>query len=286
MNVKNALFSSNLVGVGLRPPHYSYVLEETPPVGWLEIHPENYFMKGGLSLSYVDRLSETYPFSLHSIGVSLGSAQGVNQHHLSLVRDLVQRWQPFLLSDHLSWSRVDDAFFPDLLPVPYTDEALQVFSENIAQVQDFLGREILIENPSSYLEYKESCIEEAEFLNTLCKKTGAKILLDVNNIFVSASNHEWDACAYIDSIDPNLVKEVHLAGHARRTYDDGAEVLIDSHSTHVCDEVWNLYDYTIQRGIIVPTLIEWDSDLPEFNVLLKEAQKAQQYILDNEKVHE
>lgn len=271
------------MGIGLRHPHYSYVLENKPRMGWFEIHPENYFVKGGPSLSFIDEVRESYPLSLHGVGLSLGSVEGLDQDHLRQLKSLIQRWSPFLVSEHLSWSRVQGIYFPDLFPVPYTDEAFAIFARHIDETQTFLGREILIENPSSYLEYKESRVSEVEFLSALCKQTGAKILLDVNNVFVSSSNHGWDAKAYIQAIPPDLVGEIHLAGHSVRTFEDGSVLRIDTHSSHVCDEVWELYDLAVQAGIRVPTLIEWDDDIPEFDVLMKEVQIAQSY-LDKRKV--
>lgn len=274
----NNVNSKELVGVGLRHPHYSYVLETKPPVGWLEIHPENYFMKGGLSLSFIDKICEHYPLSLHGVGLSLGSAEELDADHLKQLKRLIDRWSPFLVSEHLSWSRVQGIFLPDLLPFPYTDEAFAIFARHIDETQTFLGREILIENPSSYLEYKDSTLSEVEFLNALCQQTGAKILLDVNNVFVASSNHGWDAKAYINAVSPELVGEIHLAGHSLQTFEDGSTLRIDTHSSHVCDEVWDLYDLAVERGIRVPTLIEWDDEIPEFDVLLKEAQTAQSYL--------
>lgn len=277
------LNSEKLVGVGLRYPHYSYVLENKPPVGWLEIHPENYFMKGGLSLSFIDKVCEYYPLSLHGVGLSLGSAEELDKDHLMKLKNLIERWSPFLVSEHLSWSRVQSVYLPDLLPFPYTDEAFAIFARHIDETQTYLGREILIENPSSYLEYKASTLSEVEFLTALCKQTGAKILLDVNNVFVASSNHGWDAKAYINAVPPEYVGEIHLAGHSLKTFEDGSTLRIDTHSAHICDEVWDLYDLAVQKGIRVPTLIEWDEDIPEFEVLLKEAQTAQSY-LDKRKV--
>jgi len=183
-----------------------------------------------------------------------------------------------LVSDHLSWSHVGGTFFPDLLPVPYTEEALSLFIRNIDQAQTFLGREILIENPSSYLEYNHSTFSEVDFLTTLCQKTGAKILLDLNNVYVSCSNHGWDTKAYLNAIPPPLVGEIHLAGHSLKTFKDGTELRIDDHGSSVCENVWELYAQTIQREIRVPTLVEWDTEIPAFEILQKEADKAQGYL--------
>ncbi len=276
--IQKILFPHNLVGVGLRHPHYSYILENKPSIGWFEVHSENYFMKGGPSLQFLEKIREDYPLSLHGIGLSLGSAEGLDLNHLSQLKDLIHRFSPFLVSEHLSWSVVQGTYLSDLLPVPYTEETLACFAQHIDEAQTFLGREILIENPSSYLEYKESTFSETDFLTSLCQKTGAKILLDINNVYVSSFNHGWDASAYLQAISPSLVGEVHLAGHSRRTFEDGTVLRVDTHSSRVCDEVWELYDQAIQRGIYAPTLIEWDVDIPEFEVLMEEAKAAQGYL--------
>lgn len=277
MNLKS-LNPEDLVGVGLRHPHHSYVLENQPPIGWLEVHSENYFMKRGHVLQSLDKICENYPLSLHGIGLSLGSAEGLNKDHLRRLKKLIDRFSPFLVSDHLSWSTVQGIYLPDLLPIPYTQESFALFTQNIDQAQEFLGREILIENPSSYLEYKASTYSESDFLTSLCQKTGAKILLDINNVFVSSSNHGWNAKTYIDTIPPELVGEIHLAGHSFITFEDDSILRIDTHSTHVCKEVWELYHQAIQRGIYAPTLIEWDDDIPSFEILIEEAQIAQGYL--------
>ncbi len=270
--------NEELVGVGLRHPHFSYVLENKPRVGWFEVHSENFFQKGGPSPAFLKEIREHYPLSLHGVGLSLGSAEGLNLSHLEKIKQLIDCTSPFLVSEHLSWSTVSSVFLPDLLPVPYTEEALNILSRNIDQAQTALGREIFIENPSSYMEYKDSTYTEIDFLKTLCKKTGTKLLLDINNIFVSASNHGWDATAYIKEIPSELVGEIHLAGHAMTTFEDGSHLRVDTHASHVCDEVWDLFSQAVGQGIRVPTLIEWDSDLPDFETLHNEAKKAEAYL--------
>ena len=266
-----------IVGVGLRQPHYSYVLENKPNLGWFEVHPENFFMKGGPALHFLEKIRQDYSLSLHGVGLSLGSAEGLDQAHLVKLKQSIERFSPFLISEHLSWSRVQEVSFPDLLPVPYTQETLAIFNRNIDQAQSFLGREILIENPSSYLEYKSSTFSEVDFLTSLCQASGAKILLDLNNVYVSSSNHGWDPHTYLNAIPPHLVGEIHLAGHSLKTFDDGTKLFIDDHGSSVCDEVWELYEQAIQRGIYAPTLIEWDAEIPPFEILMKEAIKAQAY---------
>jgi len=271
----NPLQTKNLVGVGLRQPHYAYVLENNPPLGLVEVHSENFFMKGGPALQLLDKICELYPLSLHGVGLSLGSAEGLDQIHLNRLKECIQRFSPFLVSEHLSWSRVQGIYLADLLPLPYTEEAMAVLIRNIDHAQSFLGREVLIENPSSYFEYKESTYSEIDFLVTLCQRTGAKILLDINNVYVSASNHGWNAVSYLNAIPSSLVGEIHLAGHSLKTFEDGAELLIDDHGASVSNEVWVLYEQAIESGICTPTLIEWDTDVPPFDILMKEADKAQ-----------
>lgn len=278
----NALQTKDLVGVGLRQPHYAYVLENNPPLGWLEVHSENFFMKGGPALQMLNKVCELYPLSLHGVGLSLGSAEGLDQTHLSRLKECIQRFSPFLVSEHLSWSRVQDIYLADLLPLPYTEETMAVLIQNIDHAQSFLGREILIENPSSYFEYKDSTYSEADFLVTLCQRTGAKILLDINNVYVSASNHGWNATSYLNAIPSSLVGEIHLAGHSLKTFEDGTELLIDDHGASVCNEVWTLYEQAIARGICAPTLIEWDTDVPPFEILMREAARAQSLLQKKE----
>lgn len=265
------------VGLGLRLLHYQYVLDNTPSIGWFEVHPENFFMKGGAALQLLDQICEKYPLSLHGVGLSLGSAEGIDRDHLKQLKTLIERFSPFLISEHLSWSRVGGQYLPDLLPVPYTNEVLEIFSNHIDETQNFLRREILIENPSSYLEYNISTMTEPEFLNALCQKTGAKLLLDINNVYVSSVNHGWDPSYYLKNVSPSLVREIHLAGHSQKTFEDGSLLLIDTHSSHVYEKVWALYAEALQLGMRAPTLIEWDTDIPDFEVLMGEAQLAENY---------
>jgi uncharacterized protein (UPF0276 family) len=261
-------------GIGLRHPHHAYVLEHLPPVGWFEIHSENFFVDGGPALSLLDTISQHYPISFHSVGLSLGSATGVDMHHLQQLARLVCSYPNAMISDHVSWSMVDGIYSNDLLPVPLTEESACIMISNIIQVQDYLKRQILIENPSSYLSFSSSTIDEWDFMNLLIAKSGCGILLDVNNIYVSSINHGFDAHHYINQINCDAVQEIHLAGHMRH---DSSEMLLllDHHGDKVCDEVWDLYRYTINKLGPVPTLIEWDTDIPEFAVLEQEAAKAQ-----------
>lgn len=270
--------SNQLIGVSLKTPHYRQFLEEKPPIGWLEVHSENFFTAGSNALSNLIALSQLYPISLHGIGLSLGSVSGVQMAHLERLAKLIELVQPKFVSEHLSWGYINGVYMHDLLPVPYTDESLKIFSRNIEVVQEFLDREILIENPSSYLEYESSSKNEADFLVEICKITGAKILLDVNNIFVSACNHGWDARNYIDAIPQDFVKEMHIAGHSTKILSADQILCIDTHDNYVCDEVWDLYNYAIQRFGPTHTLLEWDANIPSLEVLIKEASKASVYL--------
>lgn len=269
--------SDQLIGVSLKAPHYRSFLEEKPSIGWFEVHSENFFASSN-SLSKLMELATIYPASLHGIGLSLGSASGVQMSHLKRLAKLIELVQPKFVSEHLSWGYVNGVYMHDLLPIPYTDESLKIFNRNIEVVQEFLNREILIENPSSYLEYKASSKNEADFLVEMCKITGAKILLDVNNIFVSAYNHGWDAKNYIDAIPQDFVKEIHIAGHSTKILSAEQILRIDTHDNYVCDEVWDLYNYAIQRFGPTHTLLEWDANIPSLEVLVQEASKASVYL--------
>jgi len=271
--------------VGLRHPHYAEVLKERPPVDWFEVHSENFFHQGGPAVEGLLEVRKHYPISLHGVGLSLGSAKGVEKDHLIRLKELMAKVDPFLLSEHLSWSFLDGRFVPDLLPIPYNAESFDVLCRNIETTQDFLGREILIENPSSYLEFQCSTQEEVGFLVSLCESTGAKMLLDVNNVFVSSSNHGWDPKQYIHAIPKHLVKEIHLAGHSTKEIGNQKILRIDTHDNFVCQEVWELYALAIQRFGSVSTLLEWDDKIPALSVLVNEALKAREYLEQTEVSH-
>ena len=260
-------------GIGLRANHYREVLETRPPVAWWEVHSENYFGDGGAPHHYLERIRAHYPLSLHGVGLSLGSVDPLNRTHLEKLKRLIERYQPALVSDHLSWSSCDGRYRNDLLPLPYTEEALAHIARRIDEAQDFLGRQLLIENPSTYLEFVESATPEVEFMCALVERSGCALLLDVNNVYVSATNHGFDARQYIQSVPASAVREIHLAGHTVKQYDDGA-ILIDTHDNVVCDAVWRLYAKTTHHLGRRPTLIEWDGQLPPLSVLLGEACKA------------
>ncbi len=265
---------NSLVGIGLRQPHYSNFITSKPFVGWVEVHSENYLCCGGASFDYLMKIRKEYPVSLHGIAMSLGSADGLDYEHLKQLKELINIIEPCFISDHLSWSSKDNHFLPELLPIPYNDESLEIFSSNISVAQDFLNKEILFENPSTYFEYNNSCYKEEDFLNLLADKTGAGILLDVNNIYVSSFNNEWSAEQYLNSVKPKHIKEIHLAGHSENIIGEDKKLLLDSHDNIVCTEVWDLYKKALSIFGSVPTLIEWDSKIPELQILLLEAQKA------------
>jgi uncharacterized protein (UPF0276 family) len=261
-------------GIGLRAQHHLDVLDDAPAVGWLEAHSENYFAEGGARVDILQRIRAHYPLSLHGVGLSLGSTDPLNKEHLARLKTAVRRFEPALVSEHLCWSSAGGRFANDLLPLPYTDEALRHIAARIAVVQDFLGRQILIENVSSYLEFKCSAMSECEFLAGVAAESGCGILLDINNIYVAACNHGFDAFGFLAGVPTGVVQEMHLAGHSRVALDESQSLLIDTHSTTVCDAVWDLYGAALMRFGAVPTLIEWDTDIPPLAVLVAEADKA------------
>jgi hypothetical protein len=256
-------------GIGLRPPHYRQLLDELPDIGWLEVHSENYFCDGGQPLYFLERLRRHYPVSLHGVGLSLGSTDALSRDHLERLARLIDRVEPALVSEHLSWSSVGGRFYNDLLPLPYTEEALALVCRHVDEAQDYLGRQLLVENISSYLQFAESSLPEWEFVAEVARRTGCAILLDVNNIYVSAVNHGFDAAHYLRGIPAAHVREIHLAGH-----DHNGRCLIDTHGTRVCEPVWALYREAVARFGRVPALIEWDTDLPPLAVLVDEAGTA------------
>lgn len=260
-------------GIGLRFQHHQEVLETQPAIAWLEVHTENY-LGGGPSARTLDAVRRDYPLSLHGVGLSLGSADGLDPDHLLRVRGAVQRFEPGLVSEHLSWSTVGGSYLADLLPLPMTEEALAIVCRHVDQVQAMLGRRILVENPSSYIQYAHSTLPEWEFLSSVAQRTGCGILCDVNNIFVSACNHAWDAQAYLRALRPQAIGEIHLAGHAVRPLANGGSLRIDDHGSRVAPEVWRLYGKALELFGPVPTLVEWDNNIPALDVLLAQAQIA------------
>ena len=259
-----------VAGIGLRAPHVSEVLATRPDVRWFEVHSENYFVEGGPALAALARIRADYPLSLHGVGMSLGSADPLDRTHLGKLRRLIDRFEPALVSEHLCWSGIDGRHLNDLLPLPYTEEALAHVCTRVAEVQEALGRELLVENVSSYLAFADATIPEWEFVAAVARRTGCKLLLDVNNIYVNAVNHGFDADVYLAAIPPDAVSEIHLAG-----FDASGPYLIDTHGAPVAAAVWALYTRAIERVGPRPTLIEWDTDIPAFSVLECEAATAQ-----------
>jgi len=267
-------------GIGLRSPHYRDLLERHPPLPFVEVHSENYFGSGGPPLDYLEQTRALYPLSLHGVGLSIGSVDPLSETHLAVLARLVDRFEPVLVSEHLCWGSVDGIHYNDLLPLPYTEEALQHVVARIGQVQERLGRRLLVENVSSYLRYAHSTIGEWEFLAEVARRADCDILLDVNNIHVSAVNHGFDATRYVEGIPAERVAEIHLAGHVRNDYPDGS-ILVDTHDRRVCDAVWELYTHTVRRLGPRPTLIEWDTDLPDLEVLVDEARHADRIMVQD-----
>lgn len=260
-------------GIGLRAAHFEVLTQTRPAIGWLEIHPENY-LGGGAPLAYLERARAHYPVSMHGVGLSLGSADGLDGRHLERLAGLARRIGPGLISEHVSWSVHDGIYFNDLLPLPYTEESLAAVCRNIERAQEAFGRTILVENASTYLQFAHSTIAEPDFLRALAERTGCGLLLDVNNVYVSCRNHGWDAAAYLEALAGAPVGEIHLAGHAENRVGDRI-VRIDDHGSHVAPAVWALYEAVLASFGPVPTLIEWDTDIPSLEVLLAEAGKAQ-----------
>lgn len=261
-------------GIGLRSPHMRELLNTIAPVGFLEAHSENYF-GGGLPRQHIRQIAERYPLTLHGVGLSLGRADGLDQDHLTQIKSLVGELNPVFVSEHLTWSAYSHIHVPDLLPVPFITEALDIFVEHVNEFQEKIGRQILVENPSNYLAFQQVDYSETEFLNELVKRSGCGLLLDINNIAVSAQNLGYDPLAYINDINPNgHVKQFHLAGYQVNELENGEKVYLDTHGMPVYPEVWGLYEHALRRFGDVPTLIEWDTDLPTLDVLVAEAQKA------------
>jgi len=267
-------------GIGLRFAHHRAVVESRPRVAWFEVHSENY-MGGGPTPAMLEQVRSCYPISLHGVGLSLGSADGLSAGHLARVRALIDRYEPGLVSEHLAWSSVDGVHLADLLPLPLTEEALDVVCRNVEHAQDALKRPLLVENPSSYLRYGHSTIPEWEFLAALAQRTGCRLLCDVNNIYVSCCNHGWSASDYLAGLPAHAIAEIHLAGHAVRELEDGRVLRIDDHGSNVAPPVWTLFAQAVRRFGRVPTLIEWDTRIPSLDVLLAEARTAQD-VLDRE----
>ena len=264
----------NTPGVGYKPQHFSQIMEAPGAVAWLEIHAENYMGDGGRPIAQLRHLAERFAFSVHGVGLSIGGEGSLDKEHLARLKHLVGWLKPASFSEHLAWSTHDSAFLNDLLPLPYTEATLSRVSDHIDEVQEVVGRRMLLENPSSYLAFEESTLAETEFLREVAARTGCGLLLDVNNVFISATNLGTDPISYIDAFALDLVGEIHLAGHDEDHDDHGKPLLIDSHGREVAEPVWALYDYVIRKGGARPSLIEWDNDVPDWPVLEAEAARA------------
>jgi len=252
-------------GLGLRKQHYEAVLSEQPQVDWFEIISENYMVDGGKPMYYLDRIRALYPMVMHGVSMSIGSTEPLNQNYLNKLKILINRVEPEWFSDHLCWTGVDGINLHDLMPLPYTEEAIQHVVDRISQVQDFMGRQMLLENVSSYVSYGESQISEWDFLSEIAKRADCFILLDINNIYVSAFNHNFDPLGYINAIPENRVYQFHLAGHTQQN-----DIIIDTHDQPICDPVYELYRSAVQRFGAVSTMIERDDNIPPLNILLDE----------------
>ncbi len=263
-------------GVGYKPQHYSDIMSSPGPLGWLEIHAENYMGDGGRPIAQLQHLSDHFPISVHGVGLSIGGEGDLDPDHLARLKHLIGWLNPASFSEHLAWSTHDSHFYNDLLPLPYTPRTLDRVATHISQVQDTVGRRMLLENPSSYLAFAESTMSETDFLRELTQRTGCGLLLDVNNVFVSATNLKTSPQDYIDAFPLDAVGEIHLGGHDEDEDETGAPLLIDSHGREVVDPVWALLDYTLAKSGPKPLLIEWDTDVPEWPVLAAEVARADQ----------
>lgn len=265
-------------GAGLKPEHHRYILNARPDVGWFEVHAENYMGAGGPPHHFLERVRALYPLSLHGVGLSIGSAGGMTPGHLARLKKVADRYEPFVVSEHLAWSTHEGVFLNDLLPLPCTEPTLALVIRHVEEVQSVLGRSILIENPSTYLRFEAEEMSETDFLRALAQRSGCGLLLDLNNVVVSAVNRGFDPLAYLEAFPVEHVGEVHLAGHAVLG-DIEASLLVDTHDRPVCPEVWDLYRRLITRLGPLPTLIEWDTDVPAWPILEAEVARAESVLL-------
>jgi len=266
---------AGLAGTSLKPEHLAAILADAPQDGFFEVHAENYMGAGGPPHHALTRIRQDYPVSLHGVCMSIGGPQRIDPTHLGRFKTLVDQYEPALVSEHLAWSTHQSTYYNDLLPLPYTEQTLARVANHIDEVQEAIGRPILLENPSTYVVFPESTMSETEFIRALIKRTGCGLLLDVNNVFVSATNHGYSALDYLADFPLHDVGEIHLAGHAEQADDEGDLLLIDSHDGPVADAVWKLFEIVISRCGPIPTLVEWDSKIPEWPVLRSEATAAQ-----------
>ncbi|UWU75287.1 DUF692 domain-containing protein [Bradyrhizobium huanghuaihaiense] len=264
-----------VAGTSFKPEHLPAILEAGPQAGFFEVHAENYMGAGGPPHRALETIRRDHPLSLHGVCMSIGGPQPLDRTHLARFRGLVARYQPALVSEHLAWSTHETSFFNDLLPLPYTEATLACVCHHIDEVQEAIRRPLLLENPSTYVTFSQSTMSETDFIRAIVQRTGCGLLLDINNVFVSATNHGYSALDYLADFPLARVGEIHLAGHAEQTDDDGNPLLIDSHDGPVADAVWKLFEIIIARRGPVPTLIEWDSKIPEWPILRAEAAAAQ-----------
>jgi len=261
-------------GISLKSQHFAEILGKKPDVAFFEVHAENFMSAGGAHHRFLEEISDSYALSVHGVGMSLGSADGICRAHLKKFKSVVDRYGPWLISEHLAWSSQGGYYLNDLLPVPLNRESLAVVADNVSAMQDYLGRKILIENPSAYMAFTSTDMPETEFLTVLADKTGCGLLLDVNNVFVSGKNMGWSVEGYLKDVPSSIIGEIHLAGHSLKALPNDAEIRIDDHGSEVSDEVWALYTRLMARVGVRPTLIEWDTNIPSLHRLLTEAGKA------------
>jgi uncharacterized protein (UPF0276 family) len=271
-------------GVGYKAQHLNDILQDPTKIGWIEIHAENYMGDGGRPIAQLKHLREIFPVSCHGVGLSIGSETGLDPEHLKRLKKLVNWLEPAMFSEHLAWSTHDTEFLNDLLPVPYTQQVADRVVSHINQVQETVGRQMLLENPSTYVAFEQSDMSEVDFLTDVAKRSGCGLLLDINNVFVSATNQNYSPEDYVDAYPTEFVGEIHLGGHEEDSDDHGNALLIDSHSRAVVDPVWALYEYTLKKSGSRPTLIEWDNDIPTWDVLASEAEQANALLRLHQKV--
>jgi uncharacterized protein len=270
----------NRGGVGLKPEHVDEILRDRPALGFFEIHAENYMGAGGPPHRRLEAIRALYPLSLHGVGLSIGSPKPLDREHIGRLAALAKRYEPGLFSEHLAWSSHNESYLGDLLPLPYTPETLARVCEHVGQVQEAMGRQMLLENPSTYVLFQESTICETDFIREIATRTGCGLLLDISNVLVCATNHGFDARDYLDAFPLALVGEIHLAGFAEAEDDAGHPLLIDAHDSPVRDRVWELYGEVIARRGPLPTLVEWDNDVPDWPVLHDQARRAEAAMAD------
>ena len=261
-------------GVGFKPEHFDDILRDDLKVGFLEVHAENYMGQGGAPHAMLTKLRQDHALFVHGVGMSIGASSPLDTDHMKRLKIVVDRYEPVIVSEHLAWSTHDTSYYNDLLPVPYTHQVLQGVIDHIDQLQDHLGRMILLENPSTYVAFNHCDMSETDFIRSIAKHTGCGLLLDINNVFISATNHKYSAQQYLRDFPLQYVREIHLAGHDCESDDDGAPLLIDTHNREVSNDVWHLYENLIATLGAVPTLIEWDNNVPAWSVLKHEALAA------------